>query len=65
MPGSPKDHEAVLGLRKLIVFLLGAVHRVVDLWGRLLGLELLGEGATDIALHGNAILEKILRLSPM
>ena len=63
--GAPKDHEAVLGLGELIVFLLGAVHRVAGLQGSLLGLALLAEGATDVALHGSAVLEEMLRLPPM
>ena len=29
--GAPKDHDTVLGLGELIVFLLGAVHRVAHL----------------------------------
>ena len=62
--GAPKDHEAVLGLWELVVFLLGVVHWVATLLGKLLGLALLGEGATNVALHGGAVLEKMLRLSP-
>jgi hypothetical protein len=30
-----------------------------------LGLALLAEGATDVALHGSAVLEKMLCLSPV
>ena len=60
--GAPKDHEATLGLRELVVFLLGTVHQVAGLRGRLLGLALLAEGATDVALHGSTILEEMLRL---
>ena len=33
--GAPKDHEAVLGLGELVVFLLGAVRWVTSLRGRL------------------------------
>jgi len=33
--------------------------------GRLLGLSLLAEGATDVALHGNTILEEVPGLLPM
>ena len=54
--GAPKDHEAALGLRKLIIFLLGAIRWVVGLRGRLLGLALLAEGAIDVALHDGAVL---------
>jgi hypothetical protein len=57
--GAPEDHGAVLGLRELVVCLLGAVCRVTGLQGRLLGLALLAEGATDVALHGGAVLEKM------
>ena len=60
--GALEDHEAALGLGELIVFLLGAIHRVTSLRGRLLGPALLAEGATDVALHGGAILEKMLHL---
>jgi hypothetical protein len=63
--GSPEDHEAALGLRELIVFLLGAICRVAGLQGRLLGLALLAEGAIDVALHGSIVLEKMLRLPLM
>ena len=38
--GALEDHEAALGLGELVVFLLGVVHRVASLWGRLLGLAL-------------------------
>jgi len=60
--GALEDLEAALGLGELIVFLLGAIHRVTSLRGRLLGPALLAEGATDVALHGGAILEKMLHL---
>jgi hypothetical protein len=62
---APEDHAAALDLRELVVFLLGAVHRVTRLWGRLLGLALLAKGATDVALHGCIVFEKMLRLPPM
>jgi hypothetical protein len=58
--GALKDHEAALGLGELIVFLLGTVCWVTGLRGRLLGLALLAEGATDVALHGGTVLEKML-----
>jgi hypothetical protein len=54
----------MLSLEELIV-LLGIVHRVTGLWGRLLGLGLLAEGATDVARHGGTVLEKMLRLPPV
>ena len=63
--GAPKDHEAALGLRKLIIFLLGAIRWVVGLRGRLLGLALLAECATDVALSGGTVLEKMLHLPPV
>ena len=63
--GAPEDHEAMLGLRELGVFLLGAICWVTSLQGRLLGLALLAEGATDVAPHGSAILEEVLCLPPM
>ena len=63
--GAPKDHEAALGLGELVVFFLGTVHWVTGLWGRLLGLALLAKGATDVALQGGAVLEKMLHLPPM
>jgi hypothetical protein len=63
--GAFKDHEAALGLGEHIVFLLGAIRRVTGLQGRLLGLALLAEGAMDVAFHGGAVLEKILRLPPV
>jgi hypothetical protein len=47
--GAPKYHEAVLSLGELGVFLLGASCQVTSLQGRLLGLALLAEGATDVA----------------
>ena len=62
--GAPEYHEAALGLGELIVFLLGAICRVISLRGRLLGLALLAEGAMDVALHDSAVLEKMLRLPP-
>jgi hypothetical protein len=62
--GAPEDHEATLSLGELIVFLLGTVRRVTGLRGRLLGLALLAEGATDVALHGSVVLEKMLCLPP-
>jgi hypothetical protein len=62
--GTPEDHEAALDLRELIIFLLGIIRRVTGLWGRLLGLALLAKGATDVALHGGAALEKMLCLAP-
>jgi hypothetical protein len=55
----------MLGLEELVVLLLGIIHRVTGLRGRLLGLSLLAEGATDVALHGGTVLEKMLRLPPM
>jgi hypothetical protein len=63
--GAPKDHEAALSLGELILFPLGAVHQVTGLRGRLLGLALLAEGATDVALHGGVVLEKMLCLPTM
>jgi hypothetical protein len=63
--GAPEDHEAALDLGEIIVFLLGAIRRVTSLRGRLLGLALLAEGATDVALHGCIVLEKMLRLPPV
>jgi hypothetical protein len=63
--GALEDHEVALGLGELIVFLLGVVRRVIDLRGRLLGLTLLAKNATDVALHGCAVLEKMLHLPPM
>jgi hypothetical protein len=63
--GAPKDHEAALGLGELIVFLLGTVHQVTSLWGKLLGLALLAEGATNVNLHGRAVLEEMLWLPPV
>jgi hypothetical protein len=63
--GAPKDDEAALDLGELVVFLLGTVCRVVNLWGRLLGRALLVEGAKDVALHGNTVLEKMLCLPPV
>jgi hypothetical protein len=63
--GAPKDHEAALGLGELIVFLLGTVRRVTSLWGKLLGLALLAEGATDVNLHGRVVLEEMLWLPPV
>jgi hypothetical protein len=62
---APDDHAAALDLRELVVFLLGAIRWVTSLWGRLLGLALLAEGATDVALHGCIVFEKVLRLPPM
>jgi hypothetical protein len=62
--GAPKDHEATLGLRALVVFLLGAVRWVIGLQGRLLGLALLAEGATDVALCGSIVLEEVPSLPP-
>ena len=32
--GAPEDHEAALGLRELVVFLLGSISWVISLWGR-------------------------------
>jgi hypothetical protein len=55
----------VLGLGELIVLLLGIVHQVVSLRGRLLGLALLAKGAMDVALHGSTVFEKMHRLPPM
>jgi hypothetical protein len=56
---APEGHKAALSLGELVVFLLGIVRLVVDLLGRLLGLALLAEGATDVALHGSAVLEEV------
>ena len=64
MPRSPKDHDTALDLGELVVFLLGTVRWVASLRGRLLGLALLAMGATDVALHGGIVLEKMLRLPP-
>ena len=63
--GSPKDHEAAIDLRKLDVVVRGDIRRLADLRGRLLGLALLAEGATDVALDGGAVFEEVLRLPPM
>jgi hypothetical protein len=63
--GAPEDHEAALDLEELVVLLLGAVHRVASLRCRLLGLALLAEGATDVAIHGSVVLEKMLHLLPV
>jgi len=63
--GAPKDHEVALGLRELSVILLGTSRWVTDLQERLLGLALLAEGTTDVALHGGAVLEEVLCLPPM
>jgi hypothetical protein len=63
--GALEDYEAALGLGELIVFLLGTVRRVAGLRGRLLGLALLDEGATDVALHGITVLEEMLCFPPM
>ena len=62
--GAPVNPEAALGLGELVVFFLGAVRQDAGLWGRLLGLSLLAEGATDVALHGSAVLQKMLHLPP-
>jgi hypothetical protein len=61
---APEDHEAALGYGELVVFLLGTICQVVGLQGMLMGLALLAKGATDIGLHGGAVLEKMFRLSP-
>ena len=53
--GALEDHVEALGLEELIVFLLGTICRVANLWGRLLGLALLAEGATDVALHASVV----------
>jgi hypothetical protein len=63
--GAPEDHEVALSLGELVVFLLGIVRRVTSLWGKLLGLALLAEGATDVNLHGRAVLEEMLWLPPV
>ena len=63
--GALEDHEATLNLGELIVFLLGTIRRVAGLRDRLLGLALLAEGATDVALHDSIVLEKMLHLPPM
>jgi hypothetical protein len=60
--GAPEDHEAVLGLKELSVFLLGTSRWVTNLQGKLMGLALLVEGATDVALHGSVVLEEVLCL---
>ena len=39
--GALEDHETMLSLGELVVFLLCAVRRVIGLQGRLLGLALL------------------------
>jgi hypothetical protein len=62
--GSPEDHEATISLQKLGVILWGGVHRLASLGGRLLGLALLAEGATDVAPDGGAVFEEVLLLSP-
>ena len=53
--GVLEDHEALLGLGELGVFVLGIIRRGVSLLGRLLGLVQLAEGATDVAPHGCAV----------
>jgi hypothetical protein len=58
--GALEDHEAALGLWELVVFLLGASCWVIGLQGRHLGLALLTEGATDVALHGSVVHEEVL-----
>ena len=63
--GAPKDHGAALGHGELLIFFFGTVHQVASLWGRLLGLALLAEGAMDVALHGSIVLEKMFWLPPM
>jgi hypothetical protein len=60
--GAPEDHEAALNLEELVVLLLGTIRRVAGLWCRLLGLALLAKGATDVAIHGSVVLEKMLCL---
>jgi hypothetical protein len=55
--GALEDHEAALSLGELIVFLLGVIRRVAGLHGRLLGLALLAEGATNVALHGSIVVD--------
>jgi hypothetical protein len=50
--GALEDHEAPLGLRELDILLQGAICQFASLWGRLLGLALLAEGAMDVALDG-------------
>ena len=62
--GALEDHEATLGLEKLVVFLLGTVRWLAGLRSRLLGLSLLAEGATNVDLHGGVVFEKMLRLPP-
>jgi hypothetical protein len=63
--GAPEDHEAMIGLGELGVVLRGGVRWLIGLWGWLLGLALLAEGATDVALDGGAILEEVLHLPSM
>ena len=60
-----EDQEAALGFTELVVFLLGAIHRVASLRGRCLVLTLLAKGATDVALHGGTVLEKMLCMPPV
>ena len=57
--GASEDHEAALGLGEPIVFLLGTVRQVAGLQGRLLGLALLVEGTTDVALYSSAVLKEV------
>lgn len=62
--GAPKDHQAPLSLGELGLLLLGTVYRFASLWGRLLGLTLLAEGAIDVAPNGAAIVEEVLPSPP-
>jgi hypothetical protein len=63
--GAPEDHEVALGLGEFGVFLQGASCQVIGLQGKLLGLALLAEGATNVAIHGGVVLEKVLCLPPV
>jgi hypothetical protein len=57
--GAPKDHEAMVSLRKLSVIFWGSIHRLASLGGRLLGLALLAEGAMDVASNCGTVFEEV------
>ena len=62
--GAPEDHEVALGLGELGV-LLGVVRWFTGIQSLLLGLALLAEGATNVALDGGTIFEEVLHLPPV
>ena len=53
--GAPKDHEAMIGLRKLGVVLQDGICRLAGLRGRLLDVALLAEGAANVAPDGGLV----------